>query len=89
MSRREESDTKVRVTLNTRYAHPNEVVLAIQHILDIKQDEVSDPFDELSGNFNPVKVLNDFFPDGEHLYNMFSTSAYTLNGMYRECFGAY
>ena len=44
---------------------PNEVVLAIQHILDIKQDEVSDPFDDLSGNFNPVKVLNDFFPDGE------------------------
>jgi len=33
----------------------NEVVPAIQHILDIKQDEVSDPFDELSGNFNPAK----------------------------------
>jgi hypothetical protein len=44
---------------------PNEVVLAIHHILDIKKDEISDPFDDLSGNFNPAKVLNDFFPDGE------------------------
>ncbi|KAF8638746.1 hypothetical protein AX17_001987 [Amanita inopinata Kibby_2008] len=42
---------------------PHEVILAIQRILEIKQDEDSDPLDDLSSTFSPVKVLNDLFPD--------------------------
>ena len=45
---------------------PNEVVLAIQRILEIKGEENSDPLDDLSNNFSPSKVLNDLFPDGAY-----------------------
>lgn len=43
---------------------PNDVVLAVQRILEIEVHESTDPLDDLSSNFNPAKVLNDLFPDG-------------------------
>ncbi|KAF8625638.1 hypothetical protein AX15_005277 [Amanita polypyramis BW_CC] len=46
---------------------PNEVVLAIQRILDVKHDENSDPLDDISNSFNSSKVLNDLFPDESSL----------------------
>jgi len=50
--------------------------IVIQHILYNKHDEVPDPFDELLGNFNPAKVLNDFFPRWAPLYKRVY---YTIN----------
>lgn len=48
---------------------PSEVILTIQRILETKQDEDVEigPFDDLSNNFNPAKVLNEFFPDESFL----------------------
>ena len=43
---------------------PNDIVLALQRILEIEQHESTDPLDDLSSNFSTAKVLNDFFPDG-------------------------
>jgi len=43
---------------------PNDVVLAVQRILEIEVHGSTDPLDDLSSNFNPAKVLNDLFPDG-------------------------
>ncbi len=52
---------------------PNDVVLAIQRILEIDVHGSTDPLDDLSSNFNPAKVLNDLFPDG-----VFPFSAHVL-----------
>jgi hypothetical protein len=45
---------------------PDEVVLAIQRILDLQAGQSSDPLDTLSNDFNPTRLLNSFFPDGLH-----------------------
>ncbi|KAH6906364.1 Vps53-like protein [Coprinopsis sp. MPI-PUGE-AT-0042] len=42
---------------------PQEVVLAIQRILDIQATDDSDPFDGLSEEFSTASILNQFFPD--------------------------
>lgn len=43
---------------------PQEVILSIQRILEIQATEEIDRLDGLSGRFNAVEILNDFFPDG-------------------------
>lgn len=43
---------------------PQELVLAIQRVLELKPEQNDDPLDDLSNNFNPVVVLNQLFPDG-------------------------
>lgn len=43
---------------------PQEVILSIQRVLDLKATPGDDPLDVLD-NFNPVDILNNFFPDGE------------------------
>lgn len=43
---------------------PQELVLAIQRVLELNPEQSDDPLDDLSNNFNPVDVLNRFFPDG-------------------------
>ncbi|KAK2461334.1 hypothetical protein APHAL10511_006861 [Amanita phalloides] len=55
---------------------PSEVALAVQRILEIKPDEIIDPFDDLSNNnFNPAKVLNDLFPDQNSLAHIEEVNA--------------
>ncbi|TFK21105.1 hypothetical protein FA15DRAFT_672889 [Coprinopsis marcescibilis] len=44
-----------------------EVVLAIQRILEIQPTDGLDPFDGLSEHFNAVNILNEFFPDESSL----------------------
>ena len=43
---------------------PPELILSIERILDIHAAQETDPLDRLSNDFNPVGVLNDYFPDG-------------------------
>lgn len=43
---------------------PQELVLAIQRVLELNPEQNDDPLDDLSGNFNPVDILNQLFPDG-------------------------
>ena len=43
---------------------PQEVILSIQRILEIQATGEIDRLDGLSGKFNAVEILNDFFPDG-------------------------
>lgn len=43
---------------------PQELVLAIQRVLEVNTEQNDDPLDDLSNNFNPVDVLNQLFPDG-------------------------
>lgn len=43
---------------------PQELVLAIQRVLQLSPEQNDDPLDDLSSNFNPVTILNQLFPDG-------------------------
>lgn len=43
---------------------PQEVVLSIQRILESKSASESDPLDMFSSEFDPVEILNSYFPDG-------------------------
>lgn len=43
---------------------PQEVVVAIQRILDIQSADDSDPFDGFSEQFSTASILNQLFPDG-------------------------
>ena len=43
---------------------PQELVLAIQRVLELNPEQNDDPLDDLSNNFSPVVVLNQLFPDG-------------------------
>ncbi|KAF5348642.1 hypothetical protein D9758_006764 [Tetrapyrgos nigripes] len=45
---------------------PHEVVLAIQRVFD---QQLQDPLDSLSNDFNPVEILNSYFPDEASLAN--------------------
>jgi hypothetical protein len=50
-----------------RYGHaelPQEVVVAIQRILELNPEKQNDPLDVLSNEFNPLDMLNQLFPDG-------------------------
>lgn len=42
---------------------PHEVILSIQRVLDLKSTP-DDPLDILSNDFDPIYILNGFFPDG-------------------------
>jgi hypothetical protein len=46
---------------------PRELVLSIQRVLEIRAGPDADPLDTPSGDFNPVALLNQFFPDGSLL----------------------
>ncbi|PFH49037.1 hypothetical protein AMATHDRAFT_64066 [Amanita thiersii Skay4041] len=54
---------------------PHEVILAMQRILEIKQDEISDPLDDLTNDFSPVRVLNGLFPDESSLAHIEDVNA--------------
>jgi hypothetical protein len=43
---------------------PHEVIVAIQRVLELPSGQDADPLDALSNEFNPVEILNGFFPDG-------------------------
>jgi hypothetical protein len=43
---------------------PQELVLAIQRVLELDPEQNDDFLDDLSNNFNPVDVLNQLFPEG-------------------------
>ncbi|KAI0745870.1 Vps53-like protein [Earliella scabrosa] len=42
---------------------PPELILSIERILDLHATPESDPLDRLTNDFNPVGVLNNYFPD--------------------------
>ena len=44
---------------------PPELILSIERILDLHTQGESDPLSRLTNDFNPIGVLNDYFPDGE------------------------
>lgn len=47
---------------------PQELFFAIQRILELNlENQSDDPLDVLSNDFNPVDMLNKFFPDGASL----------------------
>ena len=43
---------------------PPELILSIERILDLHANPDTDPLDKLTNDFNPIGVLNDYFPDG-------------------------
>ena len=45
---------------------PHELVLSIQRVLELRPRRDSDPLDNLSDDFDPVGVTNDYFPEGTH-----------------------
>lgn len=45
---------------------PPELILSIQRVLELYPGADSDPLDDLSDDFNPVGIINEFFPDGVH-----------------------
>ena len=44
---------------------PPELILSIERILDLHAKGEPDPLSRLTNDFNPIGVLNDYFPDGE------------------------
>ncbi|TCD68264.1 Vacuolar protein sorting-associated protein 53 [Steccherinum ochraceum] len=42
---------------------PHELILSIQRVLDLHPNPDADPLDVITNDFNPVKVLNSYFPD--------------------------
>ena len=50
--------------MNNSQALPHELVLSIQQILDFHPNHDSDPLDDLSDDFDPVEIINGYFPDG-------------------------
>ena len=45
---------------------PHELILSIQRVLDLQVGRDSDPLDNLSDDFDPVGIINGFFPDGKN-----------------------
>ncbi|KAJ6594211.1 Vps53-like protein [Mycena capillaripes] len=54
---------------------PHEVILAIQRVLELPSGQDADPLDALSNEFNPVDILNGFFPDEASLAHIASVQA--------------
>ncbi|KAG8214105.1 Vps53-like protein [Butyriboletus roseoflavus] len=54
---------------------PQELVLAIQRVLELNPGQNDDPLDDLSNNFNPVDVLNQLFPDEASLARLDAVQA--------------
>lgn len=46
---------------------PPELILSIERILDLHAHADADPLDRLINDFNPIGVLNDYFPNGAHI----------------------
>ncbi|EPT04630.1 hypothetical protein FOMPIDRAFT_1027874 [Fomitopsis schrenkii] len=42
---------------------PPEIILSIEHILNLGHVKAGDPLDTLTNDFTPVSVLNEYFPD--------------------------
>ena len=57
----------------------DELLLDVRRILETEAHESASPLDDLSVNFNPASVLNDFFPDGAFSFSRshFRTSKLT------------
>ncbi|KAF7361607.1 Vacuolar protein sorting-associated protein 53 [Mycena venus] len=55
---------------------PHEVILAIERVLELGPD--ADPLDALSNDFNPVDILNGFFPDEGSLAHIASVQAHLI-----------
>ncbi|KAJ7693303.1 Vps53-like protein [Mycena rosella] len=51
---------------------PHEVILAIERVLQLQGGQDTDPLDILSNDFNPVDILNGFFPDEASLAHIAS-----------------
>lgn len=45
-------------------ALPHELIVSIQRVLDLRPGPDADALDDLSDDFSPTGVLNEFFPDG-------------------------
>ncbi|KAJ6587222.1 Vps53-like protein [Mycena vulgaris] len=54
---------------------PHEVILAIERVLQLQSGQDTDPLDTLSNDFNPIDVLNAFFPDEASLAHIASVQA--------------
>ncbi|KAJ7091114.1 Vps53-like protein [Mycena epipterygia] len=54
---------------------PHEVILAIERVLELQSGQDADPLDALSNDFNPVDILNGFFPDEASLAHIASVQA--------------
>jgi hypothetical protein len=46
---------------------PQELIFAIQRILELNSENQSDPLDVFSNDFSPIDMLNQLFPDGMSL----------------------
>lgn len=46
---------------------PHELIVSIQRVLNLHPGPDADPLGDLSDNFSPVGILNEFFPDGVFL----------------------
>lgn len=44
---------------------PPELILSIERILNLHATQDSDPLDKLTNEFNPIGMLNEYFPDGK------------------------
>jgi vacuolar protein sorting-associated protein 53 len=59
---------------SSQYGHhkdaelPQELIFAIQRILELNAENQADPLDVLSNDFNPIDMLNQLFPDGAFTY---------------------
>ncbi|KAH9935765.1 Vps53-like protein [Fomitopsis serialis] len=54
---------------------PPEIIVSIEQILNIGHRQEYDPLDKLTNDFNPVSVLNDYFPDESSLARLESIQA--------------
>lgn len=54
---------------------PQEVIVAIQRILELNPENQNDPLDVLSNEFNPVDMLNQLFPDEASLSQLETVQA--------------
>ncbi|KAJ6625846.1 Vps53-like protein [Mycena sp. CBHHK59/15] len=54
---------------------PHEVILSIQRVLELQLGKDADPLDTLSNDFDPVDILNGFFPDEASLAHISSVQS--------------
>lgn len=54
---------------------PQEVVVAVQRILELNPENQNDPLDVLSNKFNPLDMLNQLFPDEASLTQLETVQA--------------
>ncbi|KAJ7072043.1 Vps53-like protein [Mycena amicta] len=54
---------------------PQEVIVAIQRVLELQTGPDADPLDALSNDFNCIQILNSYFPDEASLAHISSVQA--------------